>query len=207
MELQKVAKVAVANGHTNGIKGAEISAQEVCEKLAITPHTLRHICDEYSELIPLVRHEGRTYLEPLAFSRLQLILLWRAKGMASEEIRERLIRGGTTTPDSQPKAAVQLAMAKALDAREAQEDTPAVRDDGKPDHAEQADTKRIMAEIEFLKDRLSQIERRRGEEKDRLTMALTRIQQELSQIKHEVSSLQTSRRAKKRKGFFQRLFG
>lgn len=95
-------------------EGTEILAQEVCERLVIAPQQLRHILDEFAELLPLARRDGRTYFEPLAFSRLQLIHHWRGQGLSSAEIRQRLLGANQERQAEEPAEARDEAVVEQL---------------------------------------------------------------------------------------------
>lgn len=197
--------LGIKNGkHTQDERA--IAAHEVCEKLCITPHVLRNICDEFSDLIPLTRRDGKTYLEPIAFSRLQIIFLWRAKGLNSDEIRDRLLKGFGHGLDSQPKQTLPLVADKAnLFSKESKE-TVELKQAVEIEY-DQDGIKQIMDELRSIKDRISLLEKKRSEEKDRLSMALTRVQQEVQQLKFEMNAVTSTPRSKRKKGFFGRLFG
>ncbi len=163
---------------TEGRKGVflpltPIAAQDACEKLGVTPQVLRGLCDEYADFINLHRRDGRTYLDALSFSRLRLVVYWRGRGLAADEIRGRLSEAQGETEEARSAADLDGEGAEA----------PAGEDPGG-----------LLAQIQR---RLDEQERRWREDKDRLLTLCMRLQQEVSHLRGKVDQL-SSRRFRRR---------
>ncbi len=65
---------------------------------------------------------------------------------------------------------------------------------------------RLGSALERLARELEQTEKRRAEDRDRLLTALMRTHQEVRQLRNELAA-QTSRKSRKRKSLFSKLFG
>lgn len=178
---------AAAKNGTTAVLTTRIPAQEVCRRLMMPPHVLRSLCDEYADFISLHRQDGKTYLDVLGFSRLQLISFWRNEGMSADEIRRRLSetahqgqREAAGAPPSPPEG-------------QARPQAPAGV--GSPP------AESLEAAISRLNELLAETERKRVEDRDRLLTALMRTQQEIQQLRHELSSRQV--RKEKRRGLLR----
>lgn len=170
-------------GVTGSGFASEMPAQEVTRRLMVTPQLLRALCDEYSDMIRLIRRDGRTYLDTLGFSRLQLILHWRNKGLAAEEIRRRLTGAegaGWRVDDGDP---VDRAVEEA-----AAQDSP------------------VLARLEQLATQLQESERHRLEDRDRLMTALMRTQRDMQKLRSDFATPQVRQR-KGHRSLLRRLFG
>ncbi len=172
-----------AKNGTTAVLATRISAQEACRRLMMPPHVLRSLCDEYADFISLHRQDGKTYLDVLGFSRLQLISFWRNEGISADEIRRRLC---------------ETAHHPQRDAVKAEADAPAAQ----PDLTSAAGSGgSLEAAIARLNELLAETERKRMEDRDRLLTALMRTQQEIQQLRHELSARQV--RKEKRRGLFR----
>lgn len=148
-----------------------IAAQDACQQLGVTPQVLRGLCDEYADFVNLHRRDGRTYLDALSFSRLRLVVYWRGRGLAPDEIRARL-------SEAQGEAEVEV--------------PPVGREEEVS--ADGAGEGTVLAEIQR---RLDEHERRWREDKDRLLTLCMRLQQEVNHLRHKVDQL-SSRRYRRR---------
>lgn len=149
-----------------------ISAQEACQHLGVTPQVLRSLFDEYADFVNLHRRDGRTYLDALSFSRLRLVVYWRTKGLAPDEIRARLSEAQGEHEASRPRA-----------------EGVGGEANGGPSVP--------PAALEELSRRMEEQERRWREERERILTLCMRLQQEVNHLHHKVDEICSRRRRRR----------
>ncbi|MGE5560294.1 MAG: hypothetical protein ACM3XN_04460 [Chloroflexota bacterium] len=152
------------------------SYSDCCERLGIAPHTFRQILFEYSDIIGEEGDESQT-LSGESFDRLQRVLALRNGGATPEQIRAVFLPATTAEP---------IVPSLML-----------------PDAALPEDP--LLARLEELTRELRLSEERRREDRDRVLMAMVRAQQEIEHLRYELAAT-ASRRDRKKKGFWARLF-
>lgn len=158
--------------------GAEgCSYSECCERLGIAPHTFRQILFEYSDVIGDEGDESQT-LTVDAFDRLQRVLALRNGGATPEQIRAVFLP--VPVNDQLPVT------------------TGTLTDTEFPDDP-------LVGRIDDLSRQLRLSEERRREDRDRVLLSIIRAQQEIEHLRFEIAAT-SSRRDKKKKGFWARLF-
>lgn len=165
---------------------AALSFAEACRALAVSPHVLRRVMDDYEEILPPLLESGPERRLPAAtLTALSVIVSWRNAGVAHEEILRRL-RGGPAAESgggaggsAEAAAAAELAVAAgpALD--------------------------RLLGEVTSLHDQMRRSEERQAEDRDRLLTALMRTHQEIQHLRFEVAA---APRRERRRGLWARLF-
>ena len=167
---------------------------EACESLQIPPRTFRQLMADFAGLVEGPRPSGEGNLQEISeasVERLRRILELRARGFANEKIREELF------PEAAPPVEAVAEVAVAGSPAE-----PAVAAGGRDPLHRQAE---LLQGLERLSNELERSEEKRVEDRDRLLTALMRTQQEIQHLRFELVS-QASRRERKKKGFFARLF-
>lgn len=178
--------------------GGSYTFAEVCSLLNLSPYTLRGLLAEYGDILGLggMGQEdlpaGRRRLPEWAFRLLREAVALRNAGMSRDEIRDRL------------RALAEAAAGLAV--------VPGYQGPGGSgqlvryvDRATARDLL-LIEKIEHLSEQLARSEQKRAEDRDRLLMALMRTQQEIQQLRYELVARST-RRDRKRRGFWARLFG
>lgn len=170
---------------------------EVCSLLNLSPYALRGMLSEYGELLGLSADgedlpAGQRCLSDWSFRLLREAVTLRAAGLGRAEIKDRL--------RALQEAAAGLALVPGYGRGEGT--TPwALR------HVDRGTARDLLLieKIEQLAEQVARSEEKRIDDRDRLLMALVRTQQEVQQLRYEL--LARSRRERKRRGFWARLFG
>ncbi|MCL5045969.1 MAG: hypothetical protein M1598_04130 [Actinobacteria bacterium] len=155
------------------------SPGEACEQLGITPRSFRQIMVEFAEVLEGPSDDDASgQISGSTLRKLELIARLRNEGRDSGEIIEQVKSLGS------------------------EEENPSAN------HEEELLRKQgvLLERLDQLTRELSRSEERRVEDRDRMLTALMRTQQEIQHLRYELAA-QTSRRARKPKGFLQRLFG
>ena len=155
------------------------SPGEACEELGITPRTFRQIMVEFAEVLDRPPDEESSgEISESTLRKLGLIARLRSKGRSPGEIIEQMKGPGSEGEAAPDEPQDELLRKQGL----------------------------LLERVDQLTRDLSRSEEHRVEDRDRMLTALMRTQQEIQHLRYELVA-QTSRRARKPKGFFQRLFG
>ena len=188
---------------------------EACERLQIPPRTFRQLMTDFAGLVEGPRPSGDGNLQEISeasVERLRRIVELRARGFSNDKIREELFPEAAPPVEAVAEVAVAESVAEPApgaavgDETEVAPPPPASRQveaaggrDSLHRHSE------LLNGLERLSNELERSEEKRVEDRDRLLTALMRTQQEIQHLRFELVS-QASRRARKKKGFFARLF-
>lgn len=135
-----------------------VTAAQACQQLGLSPHALRQILREYEDLFDGGR-PGPDRFRPADVRRLATIARLQAEGASGEAIRAALLAGGETAGRVPPAARV---------------DQPPV-------------WRAALERLERLDAAVRALERRWGEDRDRLLLALLRVQQELAALRQQLA--------------------
>jgi hypothetical protein len=156
------------------------SFSEVCEILGTRPAELRRVLRDFGREIGYSDSEPEAssrFLAPEALERARRVLAFKAGGMDYGQIVERLM----------------------LDRSGPLEPSSGSTSEGGAYEV-------LLSKIEHLEKEVATSEQRRVEERDKTLTTLARTQQEVQRLKNEVA-IGRSRAAKRRKSFWERLFG
>lgn len=201
---------------------------EACESLGVRPKTFRQLLSEFGDLIegPRPRAGGGQEIPSASVELLRRALELRSKGRSTAEIRAVLAEAsapsataataeavaGAPVGEAQTGATAAEATGEAaLAATVAAPAAPPVRLDsreGAPVRAPgeggaEADWAEKIARLEA---ELARSEERRIEDRDRILTALARAQQEIQHLRFELAA-GGSRKDRRKRGFWSRLFG
>lgn len=152
--------------------------QECMEELGLQPHVLRSLLFVFAEFLDDGESQvegGSPCLSEWAFERLRVIVGLRNGGLSDDEIRERL-RCRDVTPVEPCSELSALAQS-----------------DGE-----------LAAQFKLLTGQLAKLQEQRREDREKLMLALMRLQQELQQLRFEMVRQQS--RKERKKGLWARLW-
>lgn len=145
-----------------------VTAEQACQQLNLSPHTLRHLVREFRDVFTHPPEQHAFLLTPGDLRRLATIARLRAEGADGPTIRAALLAGSDA-----PGAAVEP---------DARVDQPAV-------------WTLALERLERLDESLRAFERRWRDDRDRIVLLLVRLQQELQLLRYELAA-QAGRRSR-----------
>lgn len=171
---------------------------EACERLGIAPKVFRQLITDFGDLIEPLRPSTDGLGQEISEGALGLLRqAWegRNQGQSVQEIR------GLITERPYPASFPAREVAAGVEGSA----SSAVCEvgDSKPENGLYES---LVKRIEELTEDLAKSEEHRAEDRDRMLTALMRTQQEIQHLRFELVT-QQSRKERKNKGFWTRLFG